>query len=148
MIYIKEYKEFNEEDVIIEYKGPIVYHNQHCIEAFHNDKMVGQVIFKISDDDPPYHEVVIVNQKYRGQKYEIAFKLKLLAILYNKKSYYYTKDLTPKGRPFVEKYVSRGIWKLDEDYEKGKLISLTEKGKKLAVKYGKELLNIDFEFEK
>jgi hypothetical protein len=146
MIFLKEYNEFEEE--VIEYKGPSDYYDKHSIESYHNNKMVGQVIFLISDDDPPYHEVMKVKKEYRGDKHKIALKLKLLAILYNKKSYYYTKDLTPEGLPFIKKYEKRGIWKLDENYKKGKLIQLKEKGKNLAIEYGKELLGLDYEFEK
>jgi hypothetical protein len=56
--------------------------------------------------------------------------------------------LTPEGLPFIKKYEKRGIWKLDENYKKGKLIQLKEKGKNLAIEYGKELLGLDYEFEK
>jgi len=148
MNFIKEYNEFNQKENDIEYEGPKDHFDHKCIEAFHNGEMVGRVQFKISNDDPPYHEVMVVNKNYRGDEYKIALKLKLLAILCNKKSYYYTKDLTPKGELFIKKYEKRGIWKLDENYERGKLIQLTEKGKNLSIEYGKELLGLDYEFEK
>jgi len=143
---INKFKEFiKESKEEITYVGPKDYYDVFCIEAYHSDELAGRVIFNISDDEVPYHEVMSVKKEFRGSQYKIALKLKLLAILVNKKSRYYTKDLSRSGLAFIEKYENDGIWKLSE-YEMGKLITLTEKGKELSIKYGKELLNINIEY--
>jgi hypothetical protein len=143
---INKFKEFikeSKEEII--YAGPKEYYDTYCIEAYQSDVLAGRVIFSISDDEIPYHEVMSVKKEYRGSQYKIALKLKLLAILINKRSRYYTKDLSKSGLAFIEKYEGDGIWKLSE-YQKGKLITLTEKGKELSIKYGKELLNINIKY--
>jgi hypothetical protein len=143
---INKFKQFikeSKEEII--FVGPKDYYDTYCIEAYQSDLLAGRVIFSISDDEIPYHEVMSVKKEYRGSQYKIALKLKLLAILINKRSRYYTKDLSKSGLAFIKKYEDDGIWKLSE-YEKGKLITLTEKGKELSIKYGKELLNINIKY--
>jgi len=143
---INKFKQFikeSKEEII--FVGPKDYYDTYCIEAYQSDVLTGRVIFSISDDEIPYHEVMSVKKEYRGSQYKIALKLKLLAILINKRSRYYTKDLSKSGLVFIKKYEDDGIWKLSE-YEKGKLITLTEKGKELSIKYGKELLNINIKY--
>lgn len=148
--FLFEYKRENNLEINFDlldnltFKPPILYDKDRDImelAAYNGDDEVGYSHYnRVKEgDDRWYSDLAAIKVKYRSEYNGLAMILRLLVHAITGFIKVESKDFSPSGQNFMEKWAKAGYWDFNL---KNKTATLTDLGKEEAEKYAEKYLNV------